>query len=303
MQQRTLQLSGANKSHVLGHNNYNITLLTELLESTFDVSIDGSLLTVSSDDHICLERVASVLSSIITKSKGRKTPFRKEEIEKIVAGLGTGENKCRAKGLKLNSDQQRFMEAFQDHDLIFAVGPAGSGKTMIAVYAALQALQNGDADRLIITRPAVSSDEDLGALPGTLQDKVDPFMRPIFDELSALTSAQKVVKYIEKGIIEITAVGFLRGRTIRDRVIAVVDESQNLTVSQMKMVLTRLGRGGKLMITGDPSQTDLPARTPSGLSDAIKRLKHVDEVAIILFHEKNIMRHDLVQKIVECYEQ
>lgn len=198
-------------------------------------------------------------------------------------------------------NQRRYLEAIEKHDLVFGVGIAGTGKTYLAVAAAVQALRKGVCRRLVITRPVVEAGERLGFLPGDLQAKLDPYTRPIYDALHDLIDHEDVVRLEETGVIEVAPLAYMRGRTLANAFV-VLDEGQNATVNQMKMFLTRLGEHSKMVVTGDPTQTDLEDGRKSGLDDAVQRLRPFQEVGIIEFSYQDVVRHPLVQKIVRAYE-
>ncbi len=198
--------------------------------------------------------------------------------------------------------QAKYIEAIRSHDLVFGIGPAGTGKTFLAVAQAVAMMQEGLVDRLILCRPAVEAGEHLGFLPGDMQEKVDPYLRPIYDALHDMLPAEQIVKRITDGDIEIAPLAFMRGRTLSNAFI-ILDEAQNTTVSQMKMALTRIGEGSRMVITGDPSQTDLPGHVKSGLNDALQTLEHVKEVAVIAFEKGDVVRSRIVGKIVDAYEK
>lgn len=200
------------------------------------------------------------------------------------------------------ANQRKYIEAIQDHDLTFGIGLAGTGKSFLAVAMAVQALFNKQVDRIILTRPAVEAGEKLGFLPGDLQDKVDPYLRPLYDALFDLVDAEKVSKMLEKRIIEVAPLAFMRGRTIANAFI-ILDEAQNTTGEQMKMFLTRIGFGSKVVVTGDITQIDLPRGQTSGLKEAERVLKDIPEIEFVYFGKKDVVRHRLVQLIVEAYEE
>jgi phosphate starvation-inducible PhoH-like protein len=199
-------------------------------------------------------------------------------------------------------NQLRYVEAIERNDMVFAVGPAGTGKTYLAVAMAVSALLSKRVGRIILARPAVEAGERLGFLPGTLQEKVDPYLRPLYDALFDMLEAEKVEKYLEKGLIEIAPLAFMRGRSLNDSFI-ILDEAQNSTPEQMKMFLTRLGFGSKAVITGDVTQIDLPAGKHSGLLQAIEVVSSVEGVSFIYLDERDVVRHTLVQRIIKAYEQ
>jgi phosphate starvation-inducible protein PhoH and related proteins len=198
--------------------------------------------------------------------------------------------------------QARYVHAMRDNDLVICVGPAGTGKTYLAVGMAVTMLRAGAVKRIVLVRPAVEAGERLGYLPGDIAAKVNPYLRPLFDSLHDMMEADQVKRYLENDIIEIVPLAYMRGRTLNQAVI-ILDEGQNTTVAQMKMFLTRMGNGSKIMVTGDVTQIDLPKQTHSGLVDAIHRLKEIDRIGIIYLTEKDIVRHPLVQQIVQAYEE
>jgi phosphate starvation-inducible PhoH-like protein len=198
-------------------------------------------------------------------------------------------------------NQRRYVEAIEKHDLTFGIGPAGTGKTYLAVAMAVSALLNKQVSRIMLTRPAVEAGEKLGFLPGTLQEKVDPYLRPLYDALFDMIEADKVEKLLEKNTIEVAPIAFMRGRTLNDAYI-IVDESQNCTPDQMKMILTRMGFNSKMVVTGDITQIDLPGGKRSGLIEVTEVLKNVEGVAFIHFDDTDVVRHSLVQRIVRAYE-
>lgn len=201
-----------------------------------------------------------------------------------------------------NANQARMVESFKANDLTFALGPAGTGKTYIAIALAVAALKNREARRIILSRPAVEAGEKLGFLPGDMKDKIDPYLQPLYDALEDMLPAIKLKEYMESGTIQIAPLAFMRGRTLNDAVI-ILDEAQNTTTHQMKMFLTRLGMNGKMVITGDVTQIDLPRHTRSGLLQALSVLKGVKGIGRIEYEKKDIVRHPLVQRIVDAYEQ
>jgi len=198
--------------------------------------------------------------------------------------------------------QQQYLEQIRTNDLTIGVGPAGTGKTYLAVASAVEALENDLVDRLILVRPAVEAGERLGFLPGDLAQKIDPYLRPMYDALFEMLGQQKVAKYIERNIIEIAPLAYMRGRTLNDAFI-ILDEAQNTTIAQMKMFLTRIGFGSKAVITGDITQVDLPRDKTSGLRHALKILLDIEGVGITQFQKGDIVRHPLVKKIVHAYEE
>ncbi|MBO4454142.1 MAG: PhoH family protein [Paludibacteraceae bacterium] len=199
-------------------------------------------------------------------------------------------------------NQRALVEAYQENDLLFAVGPAGSGKTYTAIALAVRALKNREVRRIILSRPAVEAGEKLGFLPGDMKEKIDPYLQPLYDALQDMIPAAKLTEFMEKGVIQIAPLAFMRGRTLSDAVV-ILDEAQNSTVLQLKMFLTRLGLGGKMIVTGDMTQIDLPPTQKSGLRDAMERFGNIKGIRIIEFNEKDIVRHPLVKHIVAAYSK
>ena len=199
-------------------------------------------------------------------------------------------------------NQRRYIDAIENNDLTLGVGPAGTGKTYLAVAMGVSALLNKRVSRIVLTRPAVEAGEHLGFLPGTLQEKVDPYLRPLYDALFDMIDVEKVEKLLERNTIEIAPLAFMRGRTLNDCFI-ILDEAQNTTVEQMKMILTRQGFNSKMVVNGDQTQIDLPAGKKSGLLNAIEVLRGVEGIAFVNFDETDVVRHPLVQKIVKAYDR
>jgi phosphate starvation-inducible PhoH-like protein len=200
-----------------------------------------------------------------------------------------------------SANQRRYIEAIQSNDIVFGIGPAGTGKSYLAVAMAVQALTLKQVSRIILARPAVEAGERLGFLPGDLQEKVDPYLRPLYDALFDLMDAERVAKMLEKRIIEVAPLAFMRGRTLADAFI-ILDEAQNTTSEQMKMALTRIGFGSKAVITGDVTQIDLPTGKRSGLVEAERILSKVEGIEFVYFTDKDVVRHRLVQQIIKAYE-
>lgn len=201
-----------------------------------------------------------------------------------------------------SANQQKLVRSFLENDLTFALGPAGTGKTYIAIALAVRALKNREVRKIILSRPAVEAGEKLGFLPGDMKDKIDPYLQPLYDALEDMIPQNKLKEYMETNVIQIAPLAFMRGRTLSDAVI-VLDEAQNTTVHQIKMFLTRLGMNAKMIITGDMTQIDLPHSTQSGLVHALRVLKNVKGIGKVEFEKKDIVRHHLVQMIVEAYER
>lgn len=234
-------------------------------------------------------------TDIIDIVKGKK-PYDEEDEGVIVYDIKG--RPIRAK----TENQQMLVKAYNKQDLMFVVGPAGTGKTYTAIALAVKALKNKEVRRLILSRPAVEAGEKLGFLPGDMKDKIDPYLQPLYDALEDMIPNAKLKEYMETKVIQIAPLAFMRGRTLNDAIV-VLDEAQNTTTHQIKMFLTRLGMGSKMIVTGDVTQIDLPRTTASGLIQALKILRNVKGIGRVEFEKKDIVRHHLVQRIVEAYER
>lgn len=292
-----------------GTNNSNIQLIKSLYPKLRIVA-RGNVIKVIGDE---LELVAfeekmrelekysveyNLLSeeNIISIIKGKNTnrPVKQENL--IIHGMNGKPITARTE------NQQKLVKAFETNDMLFAIGPAGSGKTYTAIALAVRALKNREIKKIILSRPAVEAGEKLGFLPGDMKDKIDPYLQPLYDALEDMIPLAKLKEYMENKIIQIAPLAFMRGRTLSDAVV-ILDEAQNTTVHQIKMFLTRMGMNTKMIITGDITQIDLPASQPSGLLQALYILKEVTGIARVDFNKKDIVRHKLVQRIVEAYEK
>ncbi|MDR0231664.1 MAG: PhoH family protein [Dysgonamonadaceae bacterium] len=234
--------------------------------------------------------------NIITIVKGKNTNIPVKQENLIIHGMNGKPITARTE------NQQKLVKAFETNDMLFAIGPAGSGKTYTAIALAVRALKNKEIKKIILSRPAVEAGEKLGFLPGDMKDKIDPYLQPLYDALEDMIPLAKLKEYMETKIIQIAPLAFMRGRTLSDAVV-ILDEAQNTTIHQIKMFLTRMGMNTKMIITGDITQIDLPASQPSGLLQALNILKDVTGIARIDFNKKDIVRHKLVQRIVEAYEK
>ena len=239
---------------------------------------------------------ADILTAFHALDTGRSEEY--QDLQKQVLGRTRKGELIRAKTFR----QRQYIQAIKSHDITFCIGPAGTGKTFLAAVLAVQALLNDGCEKLILTRPAVEAGEKLGFLPGDLQQKVNPFLRPLYDALYQFIEPEKVPDLMEKGTIEVVPLAYMRGRTLSNAFV-IVDEAQNTTPAQIKMVLTRLGFGSRMVITGDVTQTDLPSHQQSGLSVAMKILSSVEGIAFCKLSAQDVVRHPLVQKIVEAYER
>lgn len=290
----------------------NIKFLESLL--SVRVSVRGSELTVEGDDDD-VELVESILEDFAALfHEGRrmsndelKSAFRQiaEDRAYTLRDYFT-KSRLNPAGKKQvtarSANQRRYIDAIEKNDLVFGIGPAGTGKTYLAVALAVQALWQKNVNRIVLARPAVEAGEKLGFLPGDLQDKVDPYLRPLYDALFDLVDYEKIMRLLEKRVIEIAPLAFMRGRTLSEAFI-ILDEAQNTTSEQMKMFLTRIGFGSKAVVTGDITQIDLPPGKRSGLVEAQHVVGSLEGIEIVYFNERDVVRHHLVQMIVQAYEQ
>jgi len=272
----------------------------ELHISGTEKQIELAQTLVRSLSDLWLKGNSIALADILTARQALDT-HREHDLQdlqrNILARTRQGEE-VRAKTFK----QRQYIQAIHKNDLTFCTGPAGTGKTFLAVVIAAQALLANQYERLILTRPAVEAGEKLGFLPGDLQQKVNPFLRPLYDALHEFIDPEKMPSLMERGVIEVAPLAYMRGRTL-NKAFVIVDEAQNTTPAQMKMVLTRLGFRSRMVVTGDMTQTDLPGHQESGLMVALNILRHVEGIGFCEFSQKDVVRHPLVQRIVEAYER
>ncbi|HIU72438.1 MAG TPA: PhoH family protein [Candidatus Galloscillospira excrementipullorum] len=299
-------------AHVLGSVDENL----DALERAFDVHMtfrEGGIKIMGESEAVAL--AARALESLMQMaSKGEQIDtarvnyvvgLTREGEEDKLRELGGDVICVTAKGKPIKAKtlgQQKYIDAIRKNTIVLGIGPAGTGKTYLAVAMAVAAFREHKVNRLIITRPAIEAGEKLGFLPGDLQSKVDPYLRPLYDALFDMLGGESFQKYMERGSIEVAPLAYMRGRTLDDSFI-ILDEAQNTTVEQMKMFLTRLGSNSKAVITGDITQIDLPHDTRSGLIDASRVLRDVEDIGIISLTQRDVVRHQLVQKIVEAYEK
>jgi phosphate starvation-inducible PhoH-like protein len=243
-----------------------------------------------------LENYGAVNHSAIDHIYSNEKPVVSREENTILFGNSGRVIKARTR------NQNRLVELYETNDLLFAVGPAGSGKTYTAIALAVRALKNKEVKRIILTRPAVEAGERLGFLPGDMKEKLDPYLQPLYDALNDMIPLRKLQSYIEDGTVQIAPLAYMRGRTL-DNAFVILDEAQNTTLSQIKMFLTRMGNNAKFIVTGDITQIDLPKRSDSGLSKAISILKNIKDIAFIEFDVADIVRHRLVKQIVEAFDK
>ena len=291
-----------------GVNNSNMQLIRNLFPK-LRIAARGTLIKVLVDDNetaefetkinelvdYCVKYNKLTEETIIDVIKGR--PPKELKMDDVII---FGVNGKPIQGRSAN--QQRLVKAFNESDLTFALGPAGTGKTYVAIALAVKALKNREVRRIILSRPAVEAGEKLGFLPGDMKDKIDPYLQPLYDALEDMIPQNKLKEYMETNVIQIAPLAFMRGRTLSDAVI-ILDEAQNTTTHQIKMFLTRLGMNAKMIITGDITQIDLPHSTQSGLVHALRVLKDVKGISCVQFDKTDIVRHHLVQRIVDAYEK
>lgn len=306
-----LPLNPDNIQRLVGVNDGNLKLLAE----GYDLNINdtGSEITIAGEEAAskkclavlkALEAViqtgvniaaADVVSAMKMADQGR-TEYFPDLYKKILIRDAKG-RPVRVK----NMGQKRYIEAIQKNDVVFGVGPAGTGKTFLAVVMAIAAFKKGEVSRIVLTRPAVEAGESLGFLPGDLKEKVDPYLRPIYDSLYAILGKNTTDRLMERGTIEVAPLAYMRGRTLDDAFV-ILDEAQNTTDAQMKMFLTRLGFNSKMVVNGDITQVDLPGRRHSGLIDARRILKAIEQIKFIDFSASDVVRHPIVAKIITAYE-
>jgi len=237
----------------------------------------------------------NVIERVLTSNSSEDYNTSVKSGEIIVHGVGGKLIKAQT------ANQRKLVESMRKNDMVFAIGPAGTGKTYTGVALAVQALKSKEVKRIILTRPAVEAGENLGFLPGDLKEKLDPYMQPLYDALRDMIPAERLESYIEKGVIQIAPLAFMRGRTL-DNAFVILDEGQNTTHAQMKMFLTRMGKNAKFLLTGDPGQVDLPRRTISGLKEALLVLKNVEGIGMIYLDDKDVIRHKLVKSVIAAYK-
>lgn len=309
MNERIYLLQEADPQVFFGVNNRNLLLLKET-HPKLRIMARGNIIKVIGEP----EELKAFLR-LLNQMEEHATKFNsltESSIEAMIAGEAS-RDEASSEGVIIygaggkpitarTPNQSKLIELIESHDLVFATGPAGSGKTFLAIVMAVKLLKMKEVRRIILSRPAVEAGEKLGFLPGEMKDKLDPYLQPLYDALQELIPGIRLKEYMESGVIQIAPLAYMRGRTLNDAVI-ILDEAQNTTPHQMKMFLTRLGQSAKMIITGDMTQVDLPRGVPSGLREAQRILKQVDGIGWLTFEKKDIMRHGLVQAIVEAYDR
>ncbi len=311
MNERLIELTEVNPSDLFGVNNKYLEIIKKHFPK-LKVVARGATVKVFGEPEI-LDEFEKRLQMLIDYFH-RYNSLDENSIERLL--LANGEDVSESvvekkdvilhgvngRSIKARTKNQRDMvRALVKNDMLFAVGPAGTGKTYTAVAIAVKALKNKEVRRIVLTRPAVEAGENLGFLPGDLKEKLDPYMQPLYDALRDMIPFQKLQSYIEKGIIQIAPLAFMRGRTLDDSFV-ILDEAQNTTHNQMKMFLTRMGKNAKFIVTGDPGQIDLPKKQISGLKESLLALKNIQGISIIYLDDKDVMRHRLVKKIITAYK-
>lgn len=309
MNERIYLLEEADPQVFFGVNNCNLLFLKESYPK-LRIMARGNIIKVigEAEELKSFLRLLNELEEHATKYNA----LSEATIEEIIAGKEPSDDHSSHNAIIYGSggkpitprtpNQTKLVRLIDSHDMVFAAGPAGSGKTFLAIVMAVKMLKNKETRRIILSRPAVEAGEKLGFLPGEMKDKLDPYLQPLYDALQELIPSIRLKEYMESGVIQIAPLAYMRGRTLNDAVI-ILDEAQNTTIHQMKMFLTRLGKNAKMIITGDETQIDLPKGISSGLKEAKAILKGVEGIAWLTFNKKDIMRHSLVQAIIEAYDE
>ena len=295
-------------SNLFGVNDSNL----QIIEKINDVKINyrGNKIKISGNKKSIIETRNTILSLFLEAKKGEEIDEDKIRDNKSLISMNIKEEKQvdlfiqtkKRKIIPRTKNQNTYFKLLNSKNITFAIGPAGTGKTYVAVAKAVSALQEGKVNKIILSRPAVEAGEKLGFLPGDLKEKVDPFLRPIYDALYSMLPFEQVEKKINNNVIEIAPIAFMRGRTLEDSFI-ILDEAQNTTKTQMKMFLTRLGKNSQMVVVGDITQIDLISEKESGLTDAQKKLKKINDIGFIELNETDVVRHDIVKKIINAYEK
>lgn len=311
MNELILELTDINPKEFFGHHNANVELIKSYFPKLKIVARGNKIKVYGHEERL---DEFNKRFSMILEHFGKYNKIDENSIERILtsessADYNTPESASEVlvhgvsgRNIKAQTaNQRKLVELMNKNDMVFAIGPAGTGKTYTGVALAVRALKRKQVRRIILTRPAVEAGENLGFLPGDLKEKLDPYMQPLYDALRDMIPPEKLDTYIEKGIIQIAPMAFMRGRTL-DNAFVILDEAQNTTHAQMKMFLTRMGKNAKFMITGDTGQVDLPRRIISGLKEAVLILKNVKGVGIIYLDDKDVIRHKLVKKVISAYK-
>ena len=295
-------------SNLFGINDSNLSIIEKI--NNVKIQYRGNKIKIFGSRKSIFETKKTILDLFLEAKNGAEIDEDKIKDTKSIVSMSIKEDKqmdlfIQTKKRKIvprTPNQNTYFKLLNTKNIVIAVGPAGTGKTYVAVAKALSCLQEGKVNKIILSRPAVEAGEKLGFLPGDLKEKVDPFLRPIYDALYSMLPFEQVEKKILNNVIEIAPIAFMRGRTLEDCFI-ILDEAQNTTRTQMKMFLTRLGKNSQMVVVGDVTQIDLVSERDSGLKDAVKKLKKIDDIGFIELYEKDVVRHDLVKKIINAYEK
>lgn len=310
MGERIFEIGAINPIDIFGTNDSKLNVIRSFYPK-LKIVARGTEIKVIGDKDVMeefeksLERIVEHFNNYHSLSKndieqlilGDNESYSKQSGHDEVLLYGNGGMQIKAR----TRNQRKLVEMCEKHHMVFAIGPAGTGKTYTAVALAVKALKNKEVRRIILTRPAVEAGENLGFLPGDLKEKLDPYMQPLYDGLRDMLPPEKLKDYLETGIIQIAPLAFMRGRTL-DKAFVILDEAQNATESQMKMFLTRMGMNAKFIITGDVTQVDLPRHQHSGLLTAINKLKNIDEIGMVFLDGRDVVRHPLVKSIIEAFD-
>lgn len=311
MTEKLIVIADVSPLELFGVNDRNLDLITSLFPKLKIVARGDTIKLIGEEDAI--DDFEDKFGQLIHHYDKYGTPSQ-EDVKEIFSGnpgiIETGAKKADVivygpNGITVKArtiNQRKMVDSIEENDMVFAIGPAGSGKTYTAVALAVSALKNKNVRKIILTRPAVEAGENLGFLPGDLKEKLDPYLQPLYDALRDMLPPEKLKTYLETGVIQIAPLAFMRGRTL-DNAFVILDEAQNSTQNQLKMFLTRMGKSAKFIITGDVTQVDLPKNQPSGLIQVVKLLKRIKGIDFVFLDERDIVRHHLVQKIVKAYDK
>ena len=309
--EKQLNIDNVNTQDLLGFNDANINPIEEKFNATLTIRGDKAIIKGSSDEVLSIEKILKEMIYVLNTKGNLSSKDVITIIDLTISGKEIIEDKdydnivlySKKDVIKAKTPTQiEYFESVAKNDICFAIGPAGTGKTYLAVAFAVAALKKGLVQRIVLARPAVEAGESLGFLPGDFRDKIDPYLRPLYDALQDMLPKEQMRNYIEKGIVEIAPLAFMRGRTLNNAYV-ILDEAQNATAMQMKMFLTRLGPNSKSIITGDITQIDLPKKSDSGLVQVKNILQHIDGVGFVFFNKGDVVRHKLVKDIINAYDK
>ena len=307
MSEKVLEINSINPLDLYGANNKKLTFIKQFFPKLKIVARGNQLKLIGEEEII---QQFELKFDLMLQHFNKYQRLTASNIERIImddASVLEGDDDVLLHGTQgrmikaRTANQRKMVSAIEKNDMLFAIGPAGTGKTYTAVALAVRSLKNKEVKRIILTRPAVEAGENLGFLPGDLKEKLDPYLQPLYDALRDMIPTEKLNEYLEGGVIQIAPLAFMRGRTL-DKAFVILDEAQNTTTHQMKMFLTRMGMSAKFVITGDETQVDLPPKQPSGLLECLKALKGIKGISIIKLDEKDVIRHELVKKIIKAYK-